>query len=82
MGVTALSNLQQKVFDQEEPNRNISVNSVHPGYVDTDMTDHKGHLSIEQGAKGPLFLALEANLKGQYIWYDCRIAQWDGPAPQ
>ena len=25
------------------------MNSVHPGYVDTDMTSHKGPLTIEQG---------------------------------
>lgn len=82
VGLSALTILQQKIFDSEQPNRNISANSVHPGYVDTDMTNHKGPLTIEEGSKGPLFLALEANLKGQYVWFDCRVVEWDGPAPQ
>ncbi|CAG9762025.1 unnamed protein product [Ceutorhynchus assimilis] len=81
VGLTALSNIQQKEFDQK-PHLNISVNAVHPGYVDTDMTSHKGHLTIEEGAKAPLFLALNAKLKGKYVWFDCRVVDWDGPAPQ
>ncbi|KAJ8946455.1 hypothetical protein NQ318_014443 [Aromia moschata] len=76
VGVSALTLIQQRIFDQEEPNRNISVNSVHPGYVDTDMTSHKGPLTIEEGAKGPLFLALDADLKGKYVWFDCRLIDW------
>ncbi|XP_063908529.1 carbonyl reductase [NADPH] 1-like [Zophobas morio] len=82
VGLSALTKIQQREFDQENPNRNISVNSVHPGYVDTDMTSHKGPWSIEQGARAPLFLALDAkNLKGQYVWSDATVAQWDAEHP-
>ncbi|XP_044265861.1 carbonyl reductase [NADPH] 1-like [Tribolium madens] len=82
VGVSALTRIQQREFDKETPNRNISVNSVHPGYVDTDMTSHKGPWTIEQGARAPLFLALEAeNLKGQYIWSNAAVAQWDADKP-
>jgi carbonyl reductase 1 len=78
VGVSALTKVQQRDFDNEKPNRNISVNSVHPGYVDTDMTSHKGPWTIEQGARAPLFLALEAhNLKGAYVWSNATVAQWD-----
>lgn len=80
VGLTALSIIQQKMFDSE-PDRNVSVNSVHPGYVNTDMTEHKGPLTPEDGAKAALFLALEANLKGKYVWFDCRIVDWDGALP-
>lgn len=66
------------MFDKEDPNRNISINHVHPGYVDTDMTSHKGRLTPDEGAKAPLFLVLEANLKGQYVWYDCQVVDWYG----
>ncbi|XP_071705372.1 (+)-neomenthol dehydrogenase-like, partial [Rutidosis leptorrhynchoides] len=38
--------------------RNILVNSVHPGYVITDITSHTGYLTAEQGAKAPVMLAL------------------------
>lgn len=81
VGVTALSNLQQKLFNEEKPYRNVYVNSVHPGYVKTDM-NKKGVISIEEGAKAALFLALESDLKGKYLWFDCRIVDWDGPMPQ
>lgn len=77
VGVSALSIIQQRLFDAEEEKRNISVNSVHPGYVDTDMTSHKGPLTIEEGAKAPLYLALEPHgLKGQYVWHNCAVTDW------
>lgn len=78
VGLSALTFIQQRLFDREEPNRNIAVNSVHPGYVDTDMTNHKGPLTIEEGAVAPLYLALEANLKGKYIWSDKTESDWYG----
>lgn len=62
----------------------IKVNAVHPGYVDTDMSSHKGPLTIDEGASAPLFLALEApdTVRGQYVWYDKRIVNWDGQKPK
>lgn len=47
------------------------------GYVDTDMTSHKGLLTVEEGAKAPLFLALDADLKGKYVWNNCSVVAWD-----
>lgn len=74
VGVSALSIVQQRLFDKESPNRNIAINHVHPGYVDTDMSSHKGPLTIEQGAKSSLYCALDADFKGEYSknnlnWY-------------
>ncbi|THD18769.1 Carbonyl reductase [Fasciola hepatica] len=37
--------------------RNIVINSCCPGYVDTDMTSHKGTKTPEQGADTPFYLA-------------------------
>ena len=48
IGITALTRIQQKAFDNDS-REDIIVNSVHPGYVDTDMTSHQGPLTIEQG---------------------------------
>lgn len=77
VGVSALTRVQQKLFDNETPFRNILANSVHPGYVDTDMSSHKGSLTIEEGAAAPLYLALEPHgLKGQYVWYNCSVINW------
>ncbi|GAB4861151.1 hypothetical protein Ancab_036308 [Ancistrocladus abbreviatus] len=36
----------------------ISVNAVHPGYVKTDINFHTGLLTVEEGARGPVMLAL------------------------
>jgi NAD(P)-dependent dehydrogenase (short-subunit alcohol dehydrogenase family) len=36
----------------------IKVNAVSPGYVDTDMNQHRGTLTVEQGAAEPVRLAL------------------------
>eukprot|EP01018_Ginkgo_biloba_P038647 Gb_21190 [translate_table: standard] len=36
----------------------ICVNSVHPGYVKTDMNFNSGVLSIEEGAEAPVMVAL------------------------
>lgn len=45
------------------------------------MTSHKGPLTIEEGASAPLFLALEADFKGKYVWYDSSVVEWDGALP-
>ncbi|KAF5294429.1 hypothetical protein FQA39_LY13414 [Lamprigera yunnana] len=42
VGLSALTNIQQREFDKEELNKNISVNSVQPGYVVADMTRTQG----------------------------------------
>ena len=47
MGWSALSRIQQRELAKDQ-RQDIVVNHVHPGYVDTDMTSHKGHLSIDR----------------------------------
>lgn len=80
VGVSALTNVQQRLFDEENEYRNIIVNSVHPGYVDTDMSNHKGVLTIEEGAKAPLYLALEDHgLRGKFVWNDSKVVDWFQP---
>ncbi len=36
----------------------IKVNSVSPGFIATDMNGHRGTQTIEEGAAGPVHLAL------------------------
>jgi len=86
VAVSALSRIQQREFDTSRPQDDIIVNHVHPGYVDTDMTSHKGPLSPEQGAMAATWLALlppnTKSPKGDFIWYDKTIVDWvNGPAP-
>jgi len=79
VGVSALSFIQQREFDID-PRTDILVNSVHPGYVSTDMSSHKGPLTIEEGADAPVYLSLlpagEQNFKGCYVWNDRSIKDW------
>jgi hypothetical protein len=50
-----------------------------PGYVDTDMSNHKGSLTIEQGADTPVYLALlpadTTEPKGQFV-YQRKVIHW------
>lgn len=82
VGVSALTFIQQRQFDKD-PREDLVVNSVHPGYVDTDMTSHQGHLTIEEGAVAPLICALlPPNVKkprGAYVWRNGEPVDWKAP---
>jgi len=85
VGLSALSRIQQRDMDKDHSRRDIVVNHCHPGYVDTDMTSHKGTLTPQQGAKSALFAATlppHTHIKGKYIWSDCSVVDWvNGPRP-
>lgn len=80
VGVSALSIIQQRSFDEELPKRNIKLNFIHPGWVKTDLND-KGSISPDESAKVVLWLLFDANddVKGKYIWFDKQIIDWYGP---
>lgn len=85
VALSALTRVQQRAFDND-PRTDMVVNSCHPGYVDTDMTSHKGPLTIEQGAVCPSYLALlppnVTELRGAYLWHDKQVVDWEnGPTP-
>ncbi|XP_011695639.1 PREDICTED: carbonyl reductase [NADPH] 1-like [Wasmannia auropunctata] len=78
IGVSALAGIQQTMFNADS-REDIAVNAVHPGYVDTDMTNHKGDLTPDQGAIAPVYCALlpeNTEIKGKYIWCDTTLAEW------
>ncbi|CAK9328093.1 unnamed protein product [Citrullus colocynthis] len=52
----AAVNAYTRILARKHPK--MYINCVHPGYVDTDINWHTGVLSVEEGAKGPLKLAL------------------------
>jgi len=84
IGVSALSRIQQREM-QKDGRSDIVVNHVHPGCVDTDMSSHKGPLSIDRGAESAVMASLlppGTNIKGAYIWHDRQIVDWvHGPKP-
>ncbi|BFZ24375.1 hypothetical protein BsWGS_27414 [Bradybaena similaris] len=57
IGVTVMSIIQQRELDKQGK-QDIVVNACCPGYVDTDMTSHKGSKTIDEGAETPVYLAL------------------------
>lgn len=76
IAVSALTRVHQRCFDTEKASLNVSFNSVHPGYVLTDL-NLDGDVSVEDGAKPLLYLALDAeNAKGLYIWKNCKPVDW------
>jgi len=83
--VCAVTRIQQRTFDAERPGDDIVVNSVHPGYVDTDMTSHKGHLSIDEGAVSSVYAALlppnVESPRGGFIWVNKETVDWVKGSP-
>jgi len=86
VGVSCLTRIQQRTIDAERGGEDIIVNSVHPGWVDTDMSGHSGPLTPEEGARSSVFAALippgATSPKGAYIWHDNQVVDWvKGPTP-
>ncbi|XP_059659756.1 short-chain dehydrogenase/reductase 2b-like [Cornus florida] len=52
----ATLNAYTRVLAKKYPN--MLINCVHPGYVNTDINWHTGTLTVEEGAKGSVMLAL------------------------
>lgn len=82
--VSALTRVQQRELDKTRPGDRIVVNAVHPGYVDTDMTAHRGHLTPAEGAKPLVHCATLPNTektpKGAFFWCDCTVLDLDANA--
>jgi len=75
---SALTWIQHRGF-KNDPRPDIVINAVHPGYVDTDMTNHKGHLTPDQGAQSSVMAALvppNGHPRGAFIWNDCSVVDW------
>ncbi|XP_025262968.1 carbonyl reductase [NADPH] 1 isoform X4 [Camponotus floridanus] len=69
IGVSALAGIHQSMFNVDS-RKDITVNAVHPGHVDTDMINHKGPLTPDEGAVAPVYCALlpeNTEIKGKYI---------------
>ena len=60
LALNAFTRVLAKDFDKRVDGQKIYVNCVHPGYVQTDMTNNYGYLTPQQGAENILRVALIA----------------------
>ncbi|XP_063415145.1 carbonyl reductase [NADPH] 1-like [Mytilus trossulus] len=78
VGVTVMSFIQQRELNSD-PREDIVVNACDPGYVDTDMSSHKGTKTVEQGADTPVYVAMlplgTTSPKGDFV-SDRTIKKW------
>jgi len=84
IGWSALSRIQHRMLE-DDPRGDIVVTHVHPGYVDTDMSSHRGTLTIDRGAESSVYAALlppGTVIRGAFLWHDCQVLDWvNGPMP-
>ncbi|XP_070566129.1 carbonyl reductase [NADPH] 1-like [Ptychodera flava] len=57
LGVIALTAIQARAL-KDDPREDTLINACCPGYVDTDMSSHKGTKTPDEGAITPVYLAL------------------------
>ncbi len=78
--MSALTRVQQRNFDSSSSvAKDVAVNHVHPGDVDTDMSGHKGPLSTREGARSAVFAATlpaDTDVRGMFVWEDCSVRDW------
>jgi len=63
--------------DEEKNGRGVLINACCPGYVNTDMTKGNGSLTVDEGAKTPVLLALSdfGGSSGGF-WRGGHIIEW------
>ena len=65
----ATLNAYTRVLAKKYPK--MRINCVHPGYVNTDINFHTGTMSLEEGAKGSVMLALLCEGGPTGCYFDC-----------
>jgi (+)-neomenthol dehydrogenase len=61
-------NAYTRVLAKKYPN--IAINAVTPGFVKTDLNGNTGVLTVEEGAKGPVMLALMSEGGPSGLFFD------------
>ncbi|XP_018654148.1 putative carbonyl reductase [Schistosoma mansoni] len=77
IGVTKASFIFGEML-KDDPRR-IVVNSCCPGFVDTDMTDHKGVKTTDEGADTPFYLAtlpIDSKEPNNQFVYERKVVKW------
>lgn len=68
-------------FWRTQPNTAPFYLQCCPGFVDTDMTSHKGHLTLDQGADTPIYLATDPNVPHGEFVYKRKPKDWLTESP-
>uniref|UniRef100_A0AC35U7E5 C2H2-type domain-containing protein n=1 Tax=Rhabditophanes sp. KR3021 TaxID=114890 RepID=A0AC35U7E5_9BILA len=63
-------------YSRELANREIKVFACCPGPCKTDLSRHKGHLSIYKGSKTPVYCAIDPNAPDGKFLYLKRVEEW------
>lgn len=58
----AALNMAGKSLSEDLKDYDIAVILLHPGYVKTDMTEHQGHITPSESAKGLIKIMMDKNL--------------------
>ncbi|CAH8463115.1 unnamed protein product [Schistosoma rodhaini] len=77
IGVTKASFIFGEML-KDDPRR-IVINSCCPGFVDTDMTDHKGVKTTDEGADTPFYLAtlpIDSKEPNNQFVYERKVVKW------
>lgn len=65
----AILNAYTRILAKKHPK--MCINCVHPGYVNTDLNWHTGTMTVEEGAEGPVMLALLPDGAPTGCYFDC-----------
>lgn len=74
-GITGMT--RAIALEHKQRGGTVLVNSCCPGFVDTDMSKHRGSKTIDEGAQTPVLLAL-GDIGGTYgeFWQNERVIEW------
>jgi NAD(P)-dependent dehydrogenase (short-subunit alcohol dehydrogenase family) len=83
--LNALTFVQHRQFEKNDPEKDIVVNSVQPGYVQTDLTRNNGIYTTKDSIPAlslGCFVPPKGQPRGQFIFDDATIADWNQPYEQ
>ena len=70
-GVTGMTRAIALEVAEGQTGKGVLINSCCPGYVNTDMTKHRGAKTVDEGAQTPVFLACGdiGGTAGEFVSY-------------
>ena len=74
-GITGMT--RAVALEEREKGNGVLVNSCCPGYVNTDMTKHRGAKTVDEGAQTPILLACK-DIRGTVgeFWQHEKVVEW------